>query len=108
MKRIWDIDELAEHWSLRFEENRQLKTKPARNHLPFAVQLKFYQKTGRFPSTINEIPETLLHYLADQLEAEVSGIQDYGVLRQKPRFFRDQSAAGLFNAASRHEGANGY
>ncbi len=37
MKRIWDIDELAEHWSLRFEENRRLKTKPARNHLPFAV-----------------------------------------------------------------------
>ena len=70
MKRIWDIDELKEHCSLRFEENRRLKTKPARNHLPFAVQLKFYQNTGRFPSTINEIPETPLHYLADQLEEE--------------------------------------
>lgn len=36
MKRIWDIDELAEHWSLRFEENRLLKTKPARR-LPIEV-----------------------------------------------------------------------
>ncbi|HFK3790872.1 TPA: DUF4158 domain-containing protein [Escherichia coli] len=61
MKRIWDIDELAEHWSLRFDEIRQLKTKSSRNHLPFAVQLKFYQNTGRFPSTINVIPEKPLH-----------------------------------------------
>lgn len=77
MKRIWDIDELAEHWSLKFEETRLLKTKPARNHLPFAVQLKFYQNTGRFPSIINEIPETPLHYLADQLDVDVLGLQDY-------------------------------
>jgi len=77
MKRIWDIDELAEHWSLKFEETRLLKTKPARNHLPFAVQLKFYQNTGRFPSAINEIPETPLHYLAGQLEVDVFGVQEY-------------------------------
>lgn len=77
MKRIWDVDELAEYWSLKFEETRLLKTKPARNHLPFAVQLKFYQNTGRFPSTIDEIPETPLHYLSDQLDADVSGFRDY-------------------------------
>ncbi|MES3628488.1 DUF4158 domain-containing protein [Citrobacter freundii] len=77
MKQIWDVDELAEHWSLKFEETRLLKTKPDRNHLPFAVQLKFYQNTGRFPSTINEIPETPLHYLADQLDVDVSGFRDY-------------------------------
>ncbi|HAV1394251.1 TPA: DUF4158 domain-containing protein [Enterobacter hormaechei subsp. steigerwaltii] len=41
------------------------------------VQLKFYQKTGRFPSTINEIPETPLHYLANQLDVDVPGLQDY-------------------------------
>ncbi|EKP5434356.1 DUF4158 domain-containing protein [Salmonella enterica] len=76
MKQIWDVDGLAEHWSLKFEETRLLKTKPARNHLPFAVQLKFYQNTGRFPSTINEIPETPLHYQADQLDADVSGFRD--------------------------------
>jgi hypothetical protein len=39
MKRIWDVDELAEHWSLKFEETRLLKTKPARNHLAFVAQL---------------------------------------------------------------------
>lgn len=39
-----------------------------------AVQLKFYQNTGRFHSKINEIPETPLHHLAMQLEADVSSI----------------------------------
>ncbi|EIG1887999.1 DUF4158 domain-containing protein [Escherichia coli] len=77
MKRFWDIDERTKHWCLRFGETRLLKNKPARNHLPFAVQFKFYQKTERFPSTINEFPETLLHYSTDQLEADVSGILVY-------------------------------
>lgn len=39
MKRIRDIDELTEHWSLRFDETRLLKTKPTRNHLPFLFRL---------------------------------------------------------------------
>lgn len=65
MKRIWGADELAEHWSLKFDETQLLKTKPVRNHLAFVVQLKYYQNTGRFPLAINDIPETPLHYLAE-------------------------------------------
>lgn len=77
MKQIWDVDELAEQWSLKFEETQLLKTKPARNHLAFVAQLKFYQNTGRFPLASNDIPETPLHYLADQLEIAVDQIQEY-------------------------------
>lgn len=77
MKRIWDVDELAEHWSLKFEETQLLKTKPARNHLAFVAQLKYYQNTGRFPLATNDIPETALHYLADQLKVVVEQIQEY-------------------------------
>ena len=39
MKQIWDLDELAEHWSLKFEETQLLKTKPARNHLVRVTKL---------------------------------------------------------------------
>tara|TARA_B100000745_G_scaffold139998_1_gene91416 strand:+ start:3555 stop:5105 length:1551 start_codon:yes stop_codon:yes gene_type:complete len=77
MKRIWDLDELAEHWSLKFEETKLLKTKPARNHLAFVAQLKYYQNTGRFPLASNDIPETPLHYLADQLEITADQILEY-------------------------------
>ncbi|NHB98686.1 hypothetical protein C5470_21110 [Photorhabdus stackebrandtii] len=30
MKRIWDVDELAEHWSLKFEETQLLKMRTTR------------------------------------------------------------------------------
>ncbi len=74
MKPIWDVDELAKYWSLTFEEIRLLNTKPVRNHLPFAVQIKFSQNTERFSLAIYDILKIPLHYLADQLDAEVSGI----------------------------------
>lgn len=32
MKRSWNIDELAEHWSLKFEENRAAVPNRYGNH----------------------------------------------------------------------------
>ena len=32
MKHIWDLEELATHWSLSFEEMQLIKSKPARKH----------------------------------------------------------------------------
>ena len=43
MKRVWDTDELANIWSLTYDELQLLKTKPPRNHLGFSVQLKYFQ-----------------------------------------------------------------
>lgn len=77
MKRIWSIDELAEHWSLKYEETQLLKTKPSRNHLAFVAQLKYYQNTGRFPFSSTDLPETPLHYLAEQLEITVELLHEY-------------------------------
>jgi len=62
MKRIWDADELAAVWSLKLDELNLLKTKPARNHLGFVVQLKHYLLNGRFlnnRSDISDPPSTL-------------------------------------------------
>ena len=69
MKSIWDIEELANHWSLSFEEMQLLKSMPNRNHLAFVSQLKFYQNSGRFPSSAKDISPTVLHYLANQTDA---------------------------------------
>jgi len=77
MKRIWSIDELAEHWSLKYEETQLLKTKPSRNYLAFVAQLKYYQNTGRFPLASNDLPDTPLHYLAEQLETTVGMLHEY-------------------------------
>ena len=77
MKQLWDIDELAKHWSLTFEENQLLKTKPTRNHLAFVTQLKFYQNSGRFIRRTKDIPDTPLHYLADQLDTSVDQLNEH-------------------------------
>ena len=77
MKSIWDTEELANHWSLSFEEMQLLKSKPNRNHLAFVSQLKFYQNSGRFPSSAKDISPTVLHYLANQIEADVGHLHSY-------------------------------
>ena len=77
MKKIWEADELAEFWSLSFEEIEQLKTKPSRNHLGFCLQLKYYQNTGLFPQQRTDIPEAAIQYLCDQLECQIDELSDY-------------------------------
>ena len=69
MKSIWDTEELANQWSLDFEEMQLLKSKPNRNHLAFVSQPKFYQNLGHFPSSTKDISPTVLYYLASRLEA---------------------------------------
>ncbi len=68
MKHYWESNELAECWSLNFEELALLKSKPPKNHLPFCFQLKFYQLVGRFPQSYDEITEAPLKYLKEQLD----------------------------------------
>jgi len=70
MKHFWDGKELADHWSLSFEELELLKTKPSRSHLPFSAQLKYYRYSGSFPKSFSDIPEIPLQYLMGQLEAD--------------------------------------
>ncbi len=77
MKRIWDTDELAAVWSLKHDELNLLKTKPARNHLGFVVQLKNYQLTGRFLNNRSDISDPPLQYLANQLDLQGTDIQSY-------------------------------
>ena len=40
MKQIWNEEELAQYWSLIYEELELLKTKPQKHHLIFCMQLK--------------------------------------------------------------------
>lgn len=77
MKRLWDVEELAEFWSLSFKELALLESKPQQTHLGLCAQLKYFQISGYFPKTKSEIPKTALHYLADQLELEDKTLANY-------------------------------
>ncbi|WP_292537135.1 DUF4158 domain-containing protein [Mesorhizobium sp.] len=73
----WNRQELAEHWSLRFEELARTEAKSEPLRLGFAAQLKFYQLAGRFPASAEEIPDAAGRYLGDQLGRSVTELFDY-------------------------------
>ena len=77
MKSIWDTEELANHWSLSLEEIQLLKSKPNRNHLAIVSQLKFYQNSGRFPSSAKDISPTVVHYPANQIDTDAGDLDSY-------------------------------
>lgn len=45
--------------------------------MTFVAQLKYYQNTGRFPLASTDLPETPLHYLAEQLKTTVELLLEY-------------------------------
>ena len=63
MKRHWDEQELAEHWSLTHDEFELLRNRTEWSRIGFAVLLKFFQVEGRFPSDRKEVPAVALDYL---------------------------------------------
>src|SRR4051812_41457202 len=67
MKRHWDEQELAEHWSLTPDEFELLTNRTERSRLGSAALLKFFQVEGRFPSVPKEIPASALDHPASQL-----------------------------------------
>src|SRR5579862_8259290 len=78
MKRVWDRDELVEHWSLTEEELtmvRKLKTEAG--PLGFALLLKWFQYEGRFPQHRIEVPNVVLAFLARQLNLTVEQFATY-------------------------------
>ena len=68
MKRDWTADELIEHWTLLPGEKRLLANKSGATRLGFAVLLKFFQHEGRFPPQGQDVPGTVVEYIARQLD----------------------------------------
>ncbi|WP_454060729.1 DUF4158 domain-containing protein [Elizabethkingia ursingii] len=77
MKKIWNDEELGQHWSLTYEELELLKTKPEKNHLAFCMQLKYYQYYGAFPENEKELSEITVQYISEQLEIDIDTLFYY-------------------------------
>jgi TnpA family transposase/DNA-binding cell septation regulator SpoVG len=67
MKREWSSDELAEYWSLLFEEQELLTGRAGATRLGFAVLLKFFQNEFCFPHRTQDVPASVIDYLASQV-----------------------------------------
>ncbi len=77
MKQVWTETELSEHWTLYDDDYTLLKGKTGQSRLALAVLLRHYQLYARFPKRIDEITSVVLEYLAFQVEASVTDLDDY-------------------------------
>src|SRR6266700_1563714 len=77
MKRQWENEELIEHWILSAWDQAQVGNKTGATRLGFAVLLKFFQREGRFPFFKNEIPGTVISFVATQVGVEPSEYLQY-------------------------------
>lgn len=64
MKRLWETDELVEHWTLMPPEVELLANKTGATRLGFAVLLKFFQLEALFPQQAAEVPQSVIDYPA--------------------------------------------
>lgn len=58
----------ADDWRILPEEREFFAHKTDRTRLGFAILLKFFQNTGKFPEKQEDIPSDIVTYLAEQLE----------------------------------------
>ena len=64
MKRVWELDELIEHFTFLPNEMQEVGKKAGENRLGFAVLFKFFQYEARFPTNKSEVPEAVVEYIA--------------------------------------------
>ena len=88
MKQAWNKYELHEHWSLADAELK-LANRTERGRLGFAVLLKFFQFERRFPGNQKEIPNSILNFLAKQLQISPKTFFDYDLRGRSAK--RDRS-----------------
>jgi len=77
LKRNWELDELIESWTLLPHELEGLDSKIGANRLGFAVLLKFFELTRKFPSSPQDVPLDVVSYIALQVNVPAQEYVNY-------------------------------
>jgi TnpA family transposase len=77
LKVSWTEDDLAAEWLLQPAELNLLRGRRDVTRLGFAMQLKFFQMEGRFPTGPKEFANLAVQFVAKQLELPVDIWIDY-------------------------------
>jgi hypothetical protein len=85
VKRQWDSEELVEHFTLLADESILLDNLSGSNRLGFALLLKFFQIEARFPISKQEIPKSVVSYIAKQVDVSPRAIKEYSFTVAAPR-----------------------
>ena len=77
MNQDWTTDEIIEHFTLLPSEFEFLGSNDPHNHLGKALLLKCFQQEYRFPESVAEIPDTVIEYVAQQLDLPHQVLERY-------------------------------
>ena len=72
------VDELVEHWTVLEDEQQLVAGKRGATRLGFALLLKFYARSGRFPRGRSELSQEAVNFVALQMKVPAG---DLGFLR---------------------------
>jgi len=75
--RELDQDELIDRWTLVDDELALVAGRRAATRLGFALRLRFYTESGRFPRGRSEIPDSAVEYVARQVGTAASEVAFY-------------------------------
>ena len=95
MKRQWENEELIEHWMLSAWDLAQLGNKTGVTRLGFAVLLKFFQRSGRFPAFKNEVPSIVISFVATQVGVATEAYLQYDWQGRSIEYHRAQIRKAL-------------
>ncbi len=90
MKKIWQPEELIEHWTLLPDELGLLTHKNEPNRLGFALLLKFFQLCARFPENPQEIPSIVVNYVAKVINVPPEKYREYDWQGRSIKYHRAQ------------------
>jgi TnpA family transposase len=77
MKRCWNEQELAEHWTLFEAETALSANRTDRGRMGLSVLLKYFQINGRFPRHHRDVPGPVLAFLGEQVSAAPAAWFEY-------------------------------
>jgi len=71
------VDELVEHWTVLEDEQQLVAGKRGATRLGFALLLKFYTRSGRFPRGRSELPQEAVDFVARQMHVSAGDLGFY-------------------------------
>jgi len=93
VKRIWELDELVEHFNFQPNEMQQVGNKSGATRLGFAVLFKFFQYEALFPSRRIEVPKPVIQYIAEQVDVPAEMFAQYDLAGRAITYHRVQIRA---------------
>ena len=95
MKRCWNEQQLAEHWTLFDAEMALLANRTSRGQIGLAALLEYFQINGRFPRRHRDVPGPVLAFLGEQISAPPEAWFEYNLSGRSAKRDRSQLRAYL-------------